>query len=127
MRVNLLLSCLRNAGLAKKPIAVVPLSRSHVAFLDILYVEGFISGYQISNLNKNIKVTINYFGNDLPIVSSLKAISRPGFRIFLNYKTLINKYSGRFLILSTDAGFLTGISAMNSKKGGEFLCIRYYY
>ena len=127
MQINLILSSLRNAGLAKKPVATVPLSRSNISFLDILYVEGFIFGYQISNLNRNIKVYISYFGNDLPIVSSLKAVTRPGFKVFLNYKNLINKYSGRFLILSTDVGFLTGVSAISLKKGGEFLCVRYYY
>lgn len=126
--IHLALSSIRNAGLARKPFAKIPMSRMNIAFLDILYTEGFITGYQVEGGSSHlIKVYINYLNNDLPLVSSLKTVSRPGFRVYLKYSEMVRQYTGSFLILSTDIGIITGTSALKNHKGGEFLCVRYYF
>lgn len=104
------------------------MTKINIAFLDILYAEGLIVGYKIEdNSSHLIRVELNYLNNDLPLASSLKTISRPGFRVYLRYIDIVQRYTGSFLILSTDIGIITGTSALKNHKGGEFLCIRYYF
>lgn len=127
MNVPIVLSSLRNAGLAKKPFALVPLSKLNMQLLDLLYVEGFISGYSIQKYKYQIRVQLTYLGTELPLVSSLKSISRPGSRIYIRYSELVKRYSGRFLILSTCFGITTGTTAITNNCGGELYALRYYF
>ena len=124
MEIPLVLSSLKNAGLAKKPFAYVPLSKGNLKFLDLLYSEGFISGYSIYGFRNQVRVQLNYAGSELPLVASLKSVSRPGFKVYLRYSELVKYYSGRFLILNTSAGMVTGTVAIQKKKGGEILSLR---
>lgn len=127
MTIHIVFSSLRNAGLAKKSFACVPLTKINFSLLDLLYSEGLISGYSIQKHKYNIKVQISYLGSDLPLISSLKTVSRPGLRKYLCYNDLINHYSGRFLILNTNIGLITGTKAIIYRKGGELCAIRYYF
>jgi ribosomal protein S8 len=127
MSIPVVLSSLRNAGLAKKPFASVPLSKFNLKLLDLLYIEGFISGYSIQRFKFQIRVQLTYIGNELPLVSSLKVISRPGLRSYIRYSDLISRYSGKFLILNTNVGLLTGTTAILHRCGGELCAIRYYF
>lgn len=127
MGVVNVVSCLRNAGLSKKTFTNVQLSKMNINFLDILYSEGFINGYSISDDSRKIKVYPSYAKNELALVSSLKSISTPGRRVYLGYRDLVKFYSGRFLILSTSKGLMTGTTAIINKTGGEFICLRYYF
>jgi len=123
-----ILSSLRNASLAKKSFTHVPLSKVGIKFLNILYSEGFIGGFQIVHNERKVRVELVYLNKgDLALVSSLKLVSRPGFKKYLKYQDLIRFYSGSFIILSTDIGIITGTNALINRKGGEFLCMRYYF
>lgn len=127
MNIPVVLSSLRNAGLAKKPFARVPLSKLNLHLLDLLYTEGFISGYSIQQHKYQVRVQLTYSGTELPLVSSLKSISRPGSRTYVRYSELLKRYSGRFLILSTCFGLTTGTTAIMNKCGGELYALRYYF
>jgi small subunit ribosomal protein S8 len=127
MNIPVVLSSLRNAGLARKPFATVPLSKLNINLLDLLYAEGFISGYSIHKHRHQIRVRISYLGIELPLVSSLKLVSRPGLRTYVRYAELVKCYSGRFLILSTRLGLVTGTAAITNRCGGELYALRYYF
>jgi ribosomal protein S8 len=127
MNIPVVLSSLRNAGLAKKPFALVPLSKLNINLLDLLYSEGFISGYMIYRHTYQIRVQLTYLGTDLPLISSLKSISRPGSRTYIRYAELLKRYSGRFSIPSTRFGIITGTAAITNHCGGELYALRYYF
>jgi len=120
---------LRNAGLSEAKFCNVRNTSLNRRFLSVLYLEGFITGFFISN-SFFIRVHLSYVRNavgELPLVSSLKLVSKPSRRVYVNVSQLLRYYSSKFVILSTSYGILTGTQAIQKNVGGELLVKRYYF
>jgi len=130
--VSDMLTCIRNASLAKHSFTRVRYSKLNLAILKVLEVEGYIDPFELDksqNLIPKIKVQLKYKGWWIkkPLFSTLKRISKPGQRVFSGYKNFNKiietlRYHQGTAIISTSIGVMTHFKASKLKKGGEILC-----
>ena len=70
-----------------------------------------------------LKLKLKYDDNGRPSISSLKRISKPGRRIYVDKDHLPKVLNNLGIaILSTSAGLMTNKEAFKAKIGGEVLC-----
>lgn len=121
-----LLTRLRNAYLRKHNTISLPSSKMLVAITDILKASGYIESYQLhddsESVNKVLEIKLKYVLEE-PAIRSIKRISKPGLRKYLNYKEIPKVLNGKGIgIFSTPKGVLSGDDAKKNKVGGEYLC-----
>ena len=100
-------------------------SKKIIKFLDILYLEGFISGYSLCTDRNKIKVLLKHIRGGEGALREIKSISKSGKRVYISVKNLwllenISK-TGCF-ILSTSKGMMSSNEALKQNVGGELLC-----
>jgi len=134
-----MLTRIRNANSVKKTYTDIIYSKINIAILKILLFEGYIENYSIELtkvknkkkdiLKKKIRVFLKYNGWWIKksFISIMERISKPGKRIFSNYKNFKNviiplHYNQGIAIISTSSGIMTHFDAIQLKKGGEILC-----
>ena len=94
-------------------------------FLIILWREGFILSYTVSNHNPNkLKIYLKY-QNGQPVINSIKLISRPGRRVYYSIKQIWKINSSKsFTVISTSKGLKSIGECKKLRIGGEpFLTI----
>lgn len=127
-----MLTRIRNACLMKKSTVLIPLTRMNQKIAQILEKEGFIHGFQISQVD-NFNALIlklkyrskqTYVGKKKECcITNLKRISKPGLRIYSNHKDIPRILGGAgIVILSTPEGIMTDREARSLGIGGELLC-----
>ena len=126
MKLHKAYSNIKSAALSNKIYCVVNYSKFLIKFLDMLYINGFIAGYKVISSTK-LKVYINYLPNSVAIFSSLKICSKASKKNYVDLYKLLFNYSGKFCVVSTSKGLLTGIEALKYKIGGELICVKYYF
>ena len=120
-----MLTRIRNGQRANKVSVSFSASNKKSAVLDVLSSEGYISGYETTDVDGMpvTSVTLKYFQGS-PVISTLKRISRPGLRIFKSKDNLPDVMSGLGVaIVSTSKGVMSGRSAKAEGHGGEVICI----
>ncbi|MCK9438810.1 MAG: 30S ribosomal protein S8 [Patescibacteria group bacterium] len=129
-----MLTRIRNASTVRKADVLLPMSKIKFNIAKILEREGFISKAEIikggQDLQKNksskfdqIRLVLKYEADGRPRISSLKRISKPGRRVYINkdnIPTILNGFG--LAIVSTSKGLMTNIEARKTKIGGEFIC-----
>nr|ALO20998.1 ribosomal protein S8 [Microglena monadina] len=131
-RISDMLTRIRNASLAKKSYVIIPRTNLTLEIAQILEKEGFIENLQQS-LEKNIilislkyrskKISISTGRTKKSCITNLKRISKPGLRIYANYKEIPRILGGTgIVILSTPIGIMTDREARSRGIGGELLC-----
>lgn len=117
------LTHIRNANLIKSSSTLVSNTRPNHQILNILHKEGFIESFQVLS-TKHLICYLKYTGrNGYPILTNLRRISKPGCRIYTNYKEVPTILGGLgIIILSTSKGLLTDREARHQCVGGEILC-----
>ena len=106
MKHNLwnLVANIKNGYVAKKLEIEVRRNKSCENLLNLLWNEGYISGFKIkTNDSYMINVFLKYNSEGTPALKSIKSVSKPSKRIFLTTKQLWKIDSSRtnavFLIL----------------------------
>jgi len=125
---------IRNAQAVIHQTVDVPFSNFKYEIAKILVKNGFIEKIEKKGkkVKKSIEITLKYQdkksakreGNQgLPVISGLKIISRPGQRIYIDYRK-VRKVKGGYgiVIISTSKGLMTGKEARKQKLGGEVIC-----
>jgi small subunit ribosomal protein S8 len=120
------LTRIRNGIMVRKPQVAIPFSKSKLALANLLKEEGYINNVQLINEDdvskKSIVVDIRYVG-EVPAISGLKKISKPGLRKYTKAQYAPRVLSGLGIsVLSTNKGLLTDRKAREEKVGGEILC-----
>ena len=116
---NLLIS-IKNGYIARKSTVSIKFSLFVLKVLKILYIEGFINSYFISNKGKII-IKLKYYQNS-KLFNQLKVISKPGKRVYLTSRELKRKYYYyNFVLISTTQGLMTHKLAIRKNLGGEIL------
>ena len=89
--------------------------------LRILQREGYINGCEKNS--RTVRVYLKYTPLGNPVISTVRRISKPSNRIYVNMTSLwqLNKGLGVF-ILSTPRGLMTDLDAKIINHGGEVLC-----
>lgn len=114
---------IRNGQMVQKVSVVTPGSTVKMAILKVLEEEGYILGYKMSEeIKPKITVYLKYH-NEVPVIESIKRISKPGLRIYKKKDELPRIKGGLGIaILSTPQGVMSDKRARALGQGGEVLC-----
>lgn len=117
------LTQIRNANLTRNFSTIALNTKTNYQISKILKEEGFIDSFT-SFSSKKLILYLKYKGRQRkPILTNLKRISKPGRRIYTNYKEIPSILGGLgIVILSTSKGILTDRDARLNHVGGEILC-----
>jgi small subunit ribosomal protein S8 len=120
-----LLTRIRNGQRARKDAIISPASKLRVNVLDVLKREGYIRGYDVSEVKpgmSQVNVELKYFEGD-PVIREIQRVSTPGRRVYSKIKDLSRVYNGLGIaILSTPRGVMSDAEARENNVGGEVLC-----
>ena len=120
-----MLTRVRNALIARHPKVDVPASRLKNEIARILKEEGYILNFKLTEegAKKFIRLYLKYTPGNLPVISRIERISRPGCRVYVGSKQIPRILGGLGInILTTPKGVMTGLSARREGVGGEVLC-----
>jgi len=120
-----MLTRVRNAIIARHPKVDVPSSKLKVEIARIMKEEGYILNYKLAEegSKKTIKIYVKYTPANLPVISKLERVSRPGCRVYVGSDEIPRVLGGLGVnILTTPKGVMTGAAARKQGVGGEVLC-----
>ena len=119
-----LLNQIRNAQAVGKAEVLIPTSKIKKEIANLLVKEGFLGEIKngMKGKIKALKITLKY-ENDVPVISGLKRVSKPGQRIYEGFAELRRVRGGYGMsIVSTPKGLMTNKEARKQKLGGEVIC-----
>lgn len=119
-----MLTRIRNAQAVKKIDVQIPSSKIKIAIADVLKEEGYIEGYEVSDVAGKplINVVLKYYQGK-PVITRVERVSRPGLRIYKDKKSLPKIMNGLGIaIVSTSKGLMSDRMARRAGEGGEILC-----
>lgn len=119
-----LLTRIRNGQSSNKRTVVVPASKLKESVCSVLKKEGYIEGYSLIQNNNllNIVIALKYY-KGVPVIESIKRVSKPGRRVYKNAKDMPAEMGGFGIsIISTSKGLMTDSQARQSGHGGEVIC-----
>jgi len=120
-----MLTRIRNALGARHAKVDVPSSKLKSEIARILKEEGYILNFKNveDGPRKSIRIYLKYTPGNVPVISRLERVSRPGCRIFSGSQKIPRVLGGLGVsILTTSHGVMTGTSARKTGVGGEVLC-----
>nr|YP_010330314.1 ribosomal protein S8 [Rhodella violacea]UNJ18030.1 ribosomal protein S8 [Rhodella violacea] len=121
-----MLTRIRNANLARHQIVQIPSTKMTRSMVEVLKQEGFILSFEEleDQAKRYLFVYLKYKGKKrIPIITSLKRVSKPGLRVYCNHKDLPKVLGGLGIaIISTSKGIVTDRTARHYGLGGEILC-----
>src|SRR6478609_259729 len=110
-----MLTRIRNANMVRHQIVQIPGTKMTQAMTLILKEEGYISEFEEleENNKKYLLLCLKYQGQKRqPTITSIKRISKPGLRIYVNNKNLPSVLGNLGIaILSTSKGIITNNQA----------------
>lgn len=116
---------IRNGHSAGKRSVMSPYSSFREQVLKVLQEEGYIRGFRVEEVRKDIKqlfIELKYMENT-PVITKITRKSKPGMRLYLACDKLPKVANGLGIsILSTSKGVMSDISARAQGVGGEILC-----
>lgn len=120
-----MLTRIRNAMNARHPKVDVPASRLKTDIARILKDEGYIANFKLTEdgPRKFIRIYLKYSTGNVPVISRIERVSRPGCRVYVGSKDVPRVLGGLGInILTTPRGVMTGSAARKENVGGEVLC-----
>jgi small subunit ribosomal protein S8 len=120
-----MLTRVRNALIARHAKVDVPVSRLKNEIARILKDEGYILNYKLTEEGSKqfIRIYLKYTPANLPVISRIERVSRPGCRVYAGSKEIPRILGGLGInILTTPKGVMTGKAARSEGVGGEVLC-----
>ena len=80
-----MLTRIRNAALARHPKVDVPASKLKMEIARILKEEGFIMNFKMTEdgAKKSIRIYLKYTPGNVPVISRIERVSRPGCRVYV--------------------------------------------
>lgn len=119
---------IKNAGLAKRAMTVVPYSKLKFEIANVLLKEGYIKGFSVKGkkVRKHIEIEIAYRDEEAidkePRIEDVVRISKLSRRVYAGSKDMQPVKQGLgMLVVSTPKGLLTGAEARKVGVGGEVL------
>jgi len=119
-----MLTRIRNATSARKPVVEIPASKLKRDIAKILADKGFIKKFVIVDDGKQgiMKVLLRYTDGE-PAIQGLERLSRPGRRYYAAADKMPKVLNGLgFAIVSTSQGVLTDHQCRTNNVGGEVIC-----
>ena len=119
------LTCIRNAIQAKHRKVDVPSSKMKSELAKVLLRERFINNFKVIEDTKQgvLRVYLKYTGDDVPVISGLKRVSKPGRRLYVGKDRVPRVMGGLGVsVISTSRGLMTDREAREAGLGGELVC-----
>ena len=119
-----LLTRIRNAISAKHETVEVPASNMKKSIVQILFDEGYISKFDVTEDGKQgkINIVLKYTDDKKSAITGLKRVSKPGLRIYSDVENMPKVIKGLGIaIISTSQGIMTDREARKRNVGGEVL------
>jgi small subunit ribosomal protein S8 len=118
-----MLTRIRNAGRALRPVVAVPHSRMKENIANILKKEGYVAEVAVEGkIPKTINIKLKYQGKK-NVIEGLRRMSRPGLRHYVGAMEIPRVLGGLGVaVVSTSEGVMTGTQAKKKNLGGELLC-----
>jgi small subunit ribosomal protein S8 len=119
------LTCIRNAIQAKHRKVDVPSSKMKSELAKVLLRERFINNFKVIEDTKQgvLRVYLKYTGEDVPVISGLKRVSKPGRRLYVGKDRVPRVMGGLGVsVVSTSRGLMTDREAREAGLGGELVC-----
>ena len=118
-----MLTRIRNAGRALRPVVAVPHSRVKENIANILKKEGYVAEVAVEGkVPKTINIKLKYQGKK-NVIEGLRRISKPGLRHYVGATEIPRVLGGLGVaVVSTSEGVMTGTQAKKKNLGGELLC-----
>jgi len=123
--VSDMLCQIRNGQARTRPRVTMSSSKLKAAIAGILKEEGYISDYEMKDVDgkQMLSIDLKYFEGK-PVIERLLRVSKPGRRSFKARDKLPRILGGLGIsIVSTSRGVMTDKSARALGIGGEVLCI----
>jgi len=120
-----MLTRVRNALIARHAKVDVPSSKLKTEIARILKEEGYILNFKLTEegARKFIRLYLKYTPANLPVISHIERVSRPGCRVYVGSQDVPRVLGGLGVnILTTPRGVMTGSTARQQGVGGEVLC-----
>ncbi len=120
-----MLTRIRNGLQARHLKVDVPHSRLKMEIARILRDEGYILNFKPAEEGpkKVIRIYLKYTPGNVPVISRIERVSRPGCRVYVGWKEVPRVLGGLGVnILTTPKGVMTGRTAREESVGGEILC-----
>jgi small subunit ribosomal protein S8 len=120
-----MLTRVRNAVASRHPKVDVPASKLKTEIARILKEEGYILNFKLAEegVRRTIKIYLKYTPANLPVMTHIERLSRPGCRVYVGSKEISPVLGGLGIsILTTPRGVMTGSAARKAGIGGELLC-----
>src|ERR1700674_4433395 len=117
-----MLTRIRNAQLARHPKVDVPASKLKMEIARILKEEGLIMNFKPAEdgAKKSIRIYLKYTPGNMPVISRIERVSRPGCRVYVSSRKVPRVLGGLGInILTTPRGVMTGAAARKENVGGE--------
>ena len=116
-------SRLRNSQKVKKDKFVSKKSKLILSFTKALLKKGYIRGIE-QNDGFHFNILLKYNQPGVPVIRTIKLVSKSGCRVYMTKKELAQHISSPFdIFLTTNKGILTHLEAIKLNVGGEVLCI----
>lgn len=114
---------IKNAQAVGQETVVIPFSKMKQEIARILKQRQFILDFEKKGrtVAKKLEIKLKYAG-DLPMISQIKRVSRPGQRIYIKSRDIYPKGKNTITIISTSRGVMLAEEARRDKLGGEVLC-----
>lgn len=121
--VSDMITRLRNANIVKIQTVNIPSTKMTRSLTKILHSEGFIESFDESD-STQLALRLKYKGKKrVPFITTLKRISRPGMRVYINHNDIPKILGGiGIAVLSTSEGIMSDRTARQKGLGGEVLC-----
>jgi small subunit ribosomal protein S8 len=120
-----MLTRIRNAIAARHPKVDVPASTLKMQLARILKEEGYVANFKLTEdgARKSIRIYLKYTPGNVPVISRIERVSRPGCRVYVGSREVPRVLGGLGInILTTPKGVMTGSTARKEGVGGEVLC-----
>lgn len=120
-----MLTRIRNGLQARHLKVDVPHSKLKTEIARILKDEGYILNYKLAEEDSKrlIRIYLKYTPGNMPVISRIERVSRPGCRVYVGWKEVPRVLGGLGVnILTTPKGVMTGRLARQENVGGEILC-----
>ena len=118
-----MLTRIRNAQMAGLKTTTLPSSSLKLALCEVLLQQGYIQSYSKSDASKpELTISLKYV-EGVPVIETLKRVSRPGLRVYASVDKLPRVNAGLGVaVISTSQGLMTSQAARKLGIGGEVLC-----
>jgi len=119
------LTIIRNGLHAKFKYVDVPASNIKRQITRILLSQGYIKRYIVIDDDKQgiIRIWLKYDNSGKPVINTIKRVSTPGRREYVNSRNLPRvKNNLGIAIITTPNGVMTSREALRHNVGGEVLC-----